>query len=110
MIDFAASRTDVPPETRNELMLFAAVVAQAVYDASTKIKEPGKRPNVWKLRESAVKDALRFLFAPGCLEPFAATIGFNADRFRRCLVSGQDLKGVNKDRIYIRARKYGYLP
>jgi len=117
MIDFAASRQSMPPDLRPALLLFSGVIAQAIYDAGAKEPKPRSINNHGSgyLDVSDIRQAIYFLFYPGRLEPFADTIGFDADAFRMHLLCGSsapwatESKGLNRELIRSRACKMGLL-
>ncbi len=98
MIDFKSTRLSTPRELVPHLKLIAAIVAQAVSDASADpvyVKgntEENRKEKSTRAREveDNAQSAIAFLFGHGDgLNIMAGIIGFDADDLRRAMVSGK---------------------
>jgi hypothetical protein len=120
MFDFNVTKQSTNPELRPALNLLAAVVAQALKDASASIPKSTRAERgggAGHITEADIRSAISFLFDPGRLEFFSDKIGFDADSFRAHLICGTSAPWdpssaiSNEEREHIRARaiKYGFL-
>ena len=96
MIDFKSTRPSTPRDLVPHLKLIAAIVAQAVSDASADpvfVKgntEENRKEKSNRAREAEdnAQSAIAFLFGPGNgLNTMAEIIGFDADDLRRAMLA-----------------------
>ena len=89
MIDFVSTRETTSPETAACCALIAAIIAQAVRDATQPLtkEELRRRTNI----DADAKQAMRFLFNEGTDFPrYAKPIGMSADALRTRLSRPRD--------------------
>lgn len=100
MIDFISTHPGATPQTKACANLLAAVIAEAVRDASEPLSSEERKGEV--NRNVAARQALRFLFdRTTVFSAYARLIGLTADSIRRGLMlpaQGTDLGYFNDTR------------